>query len=95
MNGIYNFKGYSVPYLDTEMLIERKAKKSQRKLIILSCVAAILMAALAVLMLWNAKMVSIELFFIAYMVFATYIVVGVAVFGILMKKAKGDKVCLA
>ena len=36
MNGIYNFEKYRPPYLDTAMLIERKEKKKDVKLMILA-----------------------------------------------------------
>lgn len=95
MNGIYDFEGYGTPYLDVEMLMERKAQKRARRMLVLSCVAAILMAVLAVLLLWNMAIISSKLLVIAYMGFAIYMIAGVAVFGVLLKKVKGDNVCLA
>jgi len=95
MNGIYNFEGYRTPYLDIEMLIERKEKKRKRCLLVLAGIAAVLSAVLAVVLLCAVAIMYTEVLIAAYVIFAVYLVSGVVLMGVIVKKLKGDNLCLA
>lgn len=90
MNGIYDFEGYRTPYLDVEMLMERKAKKRERQMLILSCIAAVFMAAVAVVTLAATALIDTTIFIISITVFALYIVIGAIVVGKFMKKREEE-----
>lgn len=95
MNGIYDFEGYRTPYLDVEMLMERKERKRKRRLVILAVIMAILSAVLAIALLWAVANVYTEMMVMAYVAFAVYLVSGVILTGVIVKKLKGDNLCLA
>lgn len=90
MNGIYDFEGYRTPYLDVEMLMERKAKKREKLMLILACLAATVMAAIAVLVLVTMALIDFTVFVILAMVFTVYIVGGAICIGKFMKKRGGE-----
>ncbi len=88
MNGIYDFEAFKTPYLDVEMLIERKAQKRKRKLMILSGMATILMALMAVLMLYLVSTVSKTACMILCTILCIYIVVAILMIGKFIKKGE-------
>ena len=88
MNGVYDFEGFSTPYLDVEMLMERKAQKRKKRLMILSGMATILMAAMAVLMLYLVSTVSKTACMILCTVLCIYIVVTLLMIGRFVKKGE-------
>lgn len=90
MNGIYNFEGYRTPYLDVEMLMERKAKRQERRVLVLACVAAVIMAAAAVVTLAATAFVDTKIFMILVTIFALYLVVGAIAVGKFMKKRETE-----
>lgn len=90
MNGIYNFEGYRTPYLDVEMLMERKEKKRKKQMLILSCIVALLMAATAVVMLVATSYVSQELFVAAITGFGIYMIAGAICVGAFLKKREEE-----
>ena len=90
MNGIYNFEGYKTPYLDVEMLMERKEAKRKKIMLILSGVVAVLMAAVSVVMLVVTLYVSQELFIISVIGFGIYMIGGAIGVGIFMKKREEE-----
>ena len=89
MNGIYNFEKYRPPYLDTAMLIERKEKKKDVKLMILAGIASIMMVVMFVHLGMNLYQGSLEIFGIMVAVVAAYVIVGAFMIGRFLKK-KGD-----
>lgn len=91
MSGVYDFEQYPVPYLDMEMLMEKQVQKKNRKLLVLSAVATVLMSMIAVLMLYIISKDSMEVFFILYIAFETYIVLGALLIGRFVKK--GEYLC--
>lgn len=90
MNGIYDFDNYRAPYLDVEMLMERKEKKRKRQMLILSCIVAVLMAAAAVVTLVATSYVSQELFIVSVIGFGIYMIVGAICAGTFMKKREEE-----
>ena len=95
MNGIYDFEGYRTPYLDVEMLMERKEAKKKRRLVILAVIMAILSAVLAVVLLCAVVTAYSEMLVAAHVIFAVYLVSGVILTGVIVRKLKGDNLCLA
>ena len=93
MNGIYDFENYRTPYLDTEMLMEYKAKRQKRRLLLLAGLASVLLIVLSVLVLYHQSTVDKELFALSMIVFAVYLIIGVIVVGIVVKR-KGEYVWL-
>ena len=89
MNGIYDFEKYRTPHLDVEMLMEYKAKKRAKRMIILAVFAAVLMLALAILLLCNIALIDEGLLGISYIFFAVYMIAGAVVIGTVVKK-KGE-----
>ena len=73
MSGIYDFEQYRTPYLDVEMLRERKAKKQEKKILVLACILVCLTAVVSLLMLGNLALISQEVMIIGYTVFAVYV----------------------
>lgn len=92
MNGIYNFEGYRTPYLDVEMLMERKAKRQERRVLVLACLAAVIMAAAAIITLAATAFVDTKIFIILVTIFALYLVGGAIAVGKFMKKREA-KLC--
>lgn len=90
MSGIYNFEKYRTPYLDVEMLMEYKAKKRAKRMLVLAVFAAVLMLALAILLFCNIAMIDKELLGVSYMIFAVYMIAGAVVIGTVVKK-EGEK----
>ena len=90
MNGIYDFESYRTPYLDVEMLMERKAKKREKQMLILACIAAVMMGAVAILMLVATALIDFKLFIVLTTGFAIYIVVGAICVGKFMKKREEE-----
>ena len=93
MNGIYNFEQYRTPYLDVDMLMEYKAKKREKSLLVFAGVAAVLMLLLSVLVLYKLSTMNKELFLVTYSAFALYLIAGAVVVSKMLKK-KGDYLCL-
>ncbi|MBE5921425.1 MAG: hypothetical protein E7269_01530 [Lachnospiraceae bacterium] len=88
MNGIYDFECYKPPHLDVEMLMERKAQKQARKIMVLSGIAAILMAVLAVMLFDMIAAESATLFAVFATMFGGYIIGGVLLIGRFIKKGE-------
>ncbi len=88
MNGIYNFDGYRTPYLDMEMLMERKEAKRKRKLLFLSIIAMILMSIIAVSMLYLLSLENKMACMIMSICLCTYVVIGVLIVGKCVKKGE-------
>ncbi len=86
MNGIYDFENHYTPYLDVEMLMKRQAEKRKKKILILSGIAAVLMALVAIVTLQLIASIDEELFKTVYMVFGAYIVMGTILIGRFIKK---------
>lgn len=86
MSGIYDFEGYRTPYLNVEMLMERKEKKRRKQMLILSCIVAVLMAATAVVTLVTTSYVSQEFFIAAIIGFGVYMIAGAICVGAFLKK---------
>lgn len=93
MNGIYDFENYRTPYLDTEMLMEYKARKREKRMLCLAGLASVLLMVLSVLVLYHQSTVDKELFALSMIVFAVYLIIGVIVVGIVVKR-KGEYVWL-
>ena len=89
MNGIYDFENYRTPYLDVEMLMERKAKKRERRMLVLAGIAAVLMMVSAIVILCNIAVLNKELFVVSYIIFAIYMIVGAVLMKKIVKK-KGE-----
>ena len=90
MNGIYNFENYRAPYLDVEMLMERKEKKRRRYMLILACVIAVLMAAAAVVTLVATSYVNQQIFIVAVIGFGIYMITGAIGVGAFVKKREEE-----
>lgn len=90
MNGIYDFEQYRTPYLDVEMLMERKAKKQAQRTLVLACILVCLTAIVSVLLLGNLALISQEVMIIGYTVFAAYVIVGIVLMLKFLKKTKGE-----
>jgi len=88
MNGIYDFEAFNTPYLDVEMLMERKAQKRRRRLMLLSGVATILMSLVAVLVLYLISTVSKTACMVLCTILCIYIVVAVVMIGRFVKKGE-------
>ncbi len=88
MNGIYNFDGYSTPYLDVEMLMERKAQKRKRRLMVLTGIATVLMATMAVIMLYLISTVSKTACMILSIVLGVYIIAALIMIGRFVRKGE-------
>ena len=73
------------------MLMEYKAKKRMKRMLVLAVIAAVLMLALAILILCNIAMIDTELLGISYMIFAVYMIAGAVVIGTVVKKKGEDK----
>lgn len=89
MNGIYDFEKYRTPYLDTAMLIERKEKKENLKLMILAGIASILMVVMVVYFGVNLFQNSTVALVVMAAVVAVYVIASAFVIGKFLKK-KGD-----
>ena len=90
MNGIYDFESYRTPYLDVEMLMERKAKKREKQMLVLAFVVAVMMAIVAILMLVVMALIDFTLAVVWTTGFAVYIVVGTICVGRFMKKREAE-----
>ncbi len=90
MNGIYDFDGYRTPQLNIEMLMERKARKREKQMLILSCIAAVIMTIVAIVMLIATALIDQKIFVIATVVFAVYVVIGAACVGRFMKRREEE-----
>ena len=91
MNGVYDFEQFETPYLDVEMLMNRKAQKRKKKLLILSGIATMLATILVAMLLYLVSTVNEELFRISYSILSIYIIVGALVIGMVVKK--GEYLC--
>ncbi len=81
MNGIYDFEMKRTPYLDVEMLLERKAKKREKQMLILSCVLVTVMMVVGIVTLVALALIDENAFVIAATVFVLYVVIGVVCVG--------------
>jgi len=92
MNGIYDFENHRTPYLDVEMLMERKAKKTKKILLMFATITMILMVAL--LMNLTLKIVTLGSTAVSIMCFVYFIygTVGIILIERVVKK-KGEKIC--
>lgn len=88
MNGVYDFEAFNTPYLDVEMLMERKAQKRKRRLMILSGIATVLMATMAVVMLYLISTVSKTACMLLSTVLFVYMVVTLLMIGRFVKKGE-------
>ena len=86
MNGIYDFENHHTPRLDVEMLLKRKAEKRARKMLVLAGIAALLMAILAVIMLYMCAQVSMSMFKIACMGLFLYVAAATIFIGKFVKR---------
>ena len=71
------------------MLMEYKAKKRAKRMLVLAVLAAVLMLALAILLLCNIAMIDENLLSVTFLFFAVYMLVGAVVIGTVVKK-KGE-----
>lgn len=90
MNGIYDFEMKRTPYLDVEMLLERKAKKREELMLILSCIAAGISAVVGIAILIMIAMLDEKQFIVATIIFALYIVIGVVCAGKFIRKREAE-----
>lgn len=88
MNGIYDFENYRTPYLDTDMLMEYKAKKQEKRLIAMTFLAVVLMVLLFGLMLYHVAVANKEMFVVAYGIFTLYVIIGAVVVGTIVRKKR-------
>jgi len=92
MNGIYNGENHRTPYLDVNMLMERKAKKAKRILLMLSTIVMILMVALFVLFAIEIAALGKKAVAIVCIVYFIYATAGIVLMQKVLKK-KGENVC--
>ncbi len=90
MNGIYDFEKYRTPHLDMEMLMERKAKKREKQMLVLSCVVVVIMAAVSVMILATTALIDEGVFAVLMIAFALYVILGAACIGKIMKKREEE-----
>lgn len=92
MNGIYDFERYRPPRLDEEMLMERKAEKQKKVMMVFLGIAMTLIAILSVVVLFMISKINQEIFNIACVIFILYILVGTIIVSDFIKKER-EKEC--
>lgn len=92
MNGIYDFEQYKPPYIDVEMLQQRKEENRRRFNIFLSCVAILLMLIMTIVIFGEVLAISQVTYIVVYSVFGIYSIVVTLIVGKYLKL--GEKLCL-
>lgn len=92
MNGIYDFERYIPPRLDEEMLMERKAAKQRKIMMLFLGIAITLITILSVIVLFMISKINKEIFNVACTVFVLYILVGTVIASDFIKKER-EKEC--